>query len=376
MNTIEELMNRRWILKRDEPTLYYEIKDNMKDIKKKIQDKFGYNLIVNPFMAKLEKIPGKAEGWMGLQEFEDIKDYQMFCYLLMFLEDKEVEEQFVLSTLTEYIQIQFDENEIQWTSFRTRKQLVRVIQYALKVGMIMQTDGDEDVFLKDETTEVLYENTGISRYYIRNFPIDIMNFKEPQDFSKSEWFDMDEDRGIVRKQRSYRRLLLSCGVYQPYSEDKEEDFTYIRNYRKTIESDFQELFPCELQVHSSCAFLVLGEECRMGKVFPQNSALHDLLLSMHEELCMHVHKHKVTIDEKENIGMRKDEYLSLLNRLVKNRNNVLPKKYQKENRDSLDVANDVMELARTLGFIEQVEEQIIIFPIAGKIIGSFMEERR
>ena len=31
----------------------------------------------------------------------------MFCYLLMFLEDKEIEEQFILSTLTEYVALCF-----------------------------------------------------------------------------------------------------------------------------------------------------------------------------------------------------------------------------------------------------------------------------
>ena len=34
MRIIEELMNRRWILKSQDPQLYYEIKDNAKDLPK------------------------------------------------------------------------------------------------------------------------------------------------------------------------------------------------------------------------------------------------------------------------------------------------------------------------------------------------------
>ena len=34
MRIIEELMNRRWILKSQDPQLYYEIKDNAKELKK------------------------------------------------------------------------------------------------------------------------------------------------------------------------------------------------------------------------------------------------------------------------------------------------------------------------------------------------------
>ena len=93
MNCIEQLLQQRWILKKQNPQLYYEIKDNQKELRKKLQDRFGYVLIINPLLAKLEKIPGKAEAWMGIQEFETIQEYQMFCYLLMYLEDKEIEEQ-------------------------------------------------------------------------------------------------------------------------------------------------------------------------------------------------------------------------------------------------------------------------------------------
>ena len=48
MRIIEELMKRRWVLKSQDPQLYYEIKDNAKELKKKLQRKFGYALIINP----------------------------------------------------------------------------------------------------------------------------------------------------------------------------------------------------------------------------------------------------------------------------------------------------------------------------------------
>ena len=150
--------------------------------------------------------------------------------------------------------------------------------------MIISREGDEDYFLKDETSDILYENTGVSRYFIRNIPKDIMDFHEPEDFLQSEWFDMEEDRGIVRRQRIYRRLMLSCGVYHTAEEDKDDDFGYIRNYRRNIENDFQSLFPCQLHVHSSSAFLVLEEDCSMGKVFPKTHAYYDLLLIVHDDL--------------------------------------------------------------------------------------------
>lgn len=373
MNMIEELISRKWILKYEDPVLYYEVKDNMKELNIKMQDKFGFALIVNPYLVKLEKIPGKAEAWMGIQEFVDIKDYRMFCFLLMFLEDKEVEEKFVLSNLTEYIQVQFKDEEISWTNFRSRKQVIRVIQYALKQNLLVQMDGNDDTFLKDESGEVLYENTGYSRYFLRNFSRDIMEYTRPQDFWKSEWLDMEEDRGIVRKQRIYRRLLLSCGVYKANDGDKDDDFSYIRNYRKAIEQDFQRMFACQIQVHHSSAFMVLEEECKMGKVFPQNNVMHDLLLMVHHDIRKKVKNAGLKTDENETITMGLQTYINLITKILHKQNKQLPKKYQSENKKPQDLAYDVFALARSLGFVEQQADNVYIYPIAGKIIGEYME---
>ena len=168
MNAQEQLLVRRWILRSQDPQLYYEIKDHQKELRRRFQDKFGYALIINPLLAKLEKIPGQAQAWMGIQAFESIREYQMFCYLLMFLEDKEIEEQFILSTLTEYVALCFPKGEVSWNSYQCRRQLIHVLQYAVKSGLIKVTDGDGEGFLRNEQQEVLYENSGISRYFIIN----------------------------------------------------------------------------------------------------------------------------------------------------------------------------------------------------------------
>ena len=54
---------------------------------------------------------------MGIQELNDPIQYVFLCLILSFLEDKEVEEQFTLSNLTEYIQSQYQEQTIDWISY-------------------------------------------------------------------------------------------------------------------------------------------------------------------------------------------------------------------------------------------------------------------
>ena len=85
----------------------------------------------------------------------------------MFLEEKEAEEQFVLSELTEYIQGQYREEQIDWTVYQYRRHLIKVIKYCVNCGILNLNDGSEENFARDDTSEVLYENTGVSRYFMK-----------------------------------------------------------------------------------------------------------------------------------------------------------------------------------------------------------------
>ena len=259
MKVLEVLLNNRWILKSRDRELYYQVKEALAsgEEKKFLREKLGYQVLINPYMIKVEKLPAAAENWMGISEFCDPIEYVFFCLVLMFLEDKEAEDQFVLSELTEYVQSQYREEQIDWTIYRYRRHMIRVMKYCVACGILNVNDGIEEGFAKDDTSEVLYENTGVSRYFMKNFTQDIMGYTVPEDFEKEEWIDLDEDRGIIRRQRVYRRLLMTMGMYR--DEDTEEDFAYVRNYRNMIQGELSELFPCELQVHSSSAFLILEE---------------------------------------------------------------------------------------------------------------------
>lgn len=367
MTPFEELVSRRWILKEEDSELYYRVKDALKEIKKSVQEKFGYVIIQTPYLIKMEKIPGKIENWMGIEEFQSIREYQMFCFILMFLEDKEREEQFLLSTLTEYIQLQFSNGEIKWTDFTTRRQLIRVIKYCVKIHILKQNDGDEDRFAQSIDTEVLYENTGISRYVMRNFMREIKSYNEPKDFEQSEWVEMNEDRGIIRRQRVYRRLLLSPGVYR--GDKNDEDFAYIRNRRNQIQTDFQSFFPCDLHVHESSAYLILDEDCQVGKVFPFNNTYSDLVLLIFAEVRKRVKSYQYHLGEQEQLYLKKEQFVKLCKKSVENHIQYLPKKYQEMGAES--VAQEVINLLISYGFMDDLGEEVQLYPVFGKIVGGF-----
>ena len=87
---------------------------------------------------------------LGILEFTSKLEYIFFCLVLMFLEDKEAEEQFVLSELTEYIQGQYREEQVDWTVYRYRRHLIKVMKYCVACGILNVNDGSEEGFARDE----------------------------------------------------------------------------------------------------------------------------------------------------------------------------------------------------------------------------------
>lgn len=365
MKALQILLSERFIIKSKNLQTYLLVKDGLKMCKKFVEEKLGYTIIVTPTFIKLEKVPGMPEPWMGILAFSSIKEYEMLCYLLMFLEDKEVESQFVLSEITEYLQLQFDAGTLEWTNFATRKQLVRVVKYATDTGLITLNDGDEAEFSKDKDAEVLYENTGISKYFLRYFGTDIMDLLSPNDFMSTAWHDIDEDRGLMRRQRVYRRLLLSPGVYR--DDQLNEDFAYIRNRRHQIEKDFQEVFDCDLHVHSSSAYLSLDELKRVGKVFPGTGTIDEMIVCLFGYISFEIKSSEV--NHLEQVRFERDVFDEMLFNGIEAIKPYISKTYRVKETPTL-----VEEIKRAMiryGFIVLDKDTALVYPIVGKLKGYY-----
>lgn len=370
MRTLEILLERRWILKSRERELYYQVKDELGTVKKFLMEKLGYQIIVNPYLIKVEKMPAKPENWMGIQEFSQKIEYIFFCMILMFLEEKEAEEQFVLSELTEYIQGQYREEQIDWTIYSYRRHLIKVIKYCVNCGILNLNDGSEENFARDDTGEVLYENTGVSRYFMKNFTQDIMGYTCPEEFERQEWIDVNEDRGIVRRQRVYRKLVMTMGMYK--SPDTEEAFAYVRNYRNMIQGELSELFDCELHVHRTSAFLVLGEDCRMGRCFPEENTLSDIVLLVHGIIKEWIEDGRIKPGTEEKLEMPRESFREILECCKERYGNGFIKTYREMTTG--EFCENVRNYMGELGIIIVGKEDIKIRTVVGKIIGCYPKE--
>lgn len=370
MRTLEILLERRWILKSRDRELYYQIRDELGSVKKFLTEKLGYQVVVNPYLIKVEKMPAKPENWMGIQEFTDPIEYVFFCMVLMFLEEKEAEEQFVLSELTEFIEGQYREEQIDWTVYRYRRHLIKVMKYCAGCGILDINDGSEENFARNNSSEVLYENTGVSRYFMKNFTQDIMGYTSPADFEKEEWIDVNEDRGIIRRQRVYRRLLMSMGMEK--DRDTEEDFAYLRNFRNMIQGELSELFDCELHVHRNSAFLILGEGCRMGRCFPEENTLSDIVLLVHSVIQEKIQRNELVLGAEERLVVPGEYFTGLLEECRERYSRGFIKTYRE--MTTREFCQQVKAYMTELALIEEESGSVRIHTAVGKIAGQYPKD--
>lgn len=370
MEELELLLNRRWILKSEDKELYYKVRDSIGEIRKFATEKMGCQVLENSLLVKLEKIPAIPEPFMGIGEFTSKEEYAFLCVLLMFLEDKDAEEQFILSQLTEYIAANMPGKTVDWTLFTSRRKLVKVLRYAVSQRILKVTDGSDDLFMDGEAGEVLYENTGASRYFMRSFSRDIMDFGKPEDFQESEWFEMDEDRGIARRHRVYKRLLFSVGMYR--ETGAEEDFEYLKYYGRRLAEDLEQNFECRVHIHRGSAFLMMGEDCHMGTAFPGNNAVSDILLLCCARIRENVRQGIWKPGKEETIRVGNLEFEQMLKDVKKDFGSGFTKNYR-EMPDG-EFVKEVLAQMELWTFLKREAQEIVIYPSAGKMAGGYPED--
>ena len=372
MRELEILLAKRWVLKSEDKELYYKVRDAIGEIRRFATDKMGCQVIENSLLVKLEKIPAIPESFMGIEDFTSREEYAFLCILLMFLEDKDAEEQFILSQLTEYIAANMPGNPVDWTLYTNRRRLVKVLRYAAAQGIVRVTDGSDDVFMDEQAGEVLYENTGASRYFMRNFSRDIMDYRTPDDFEESDWFEMNEDRGIARRHRVYKRLLFSVGMYK--NAGAPEDFEYLKYYGRRLSEDLEQNFECQVHIHKGSAFLLLEDDCQIGAVFPGNNSISDIMLLCCGKIRGKVESGAWKTESDDTIVVEKIEFEQMLREVKTEEGSGFTKNYREMPEG--EFVREIMENLKRWTFIrcEEKEHQVIIYPSAGKMAGRYPDD--
>lgn len=371
MNEIRTLFERFWICKDTEKELYYKVKREMPEFQRFVREQLGWKLIYTDNLLKLEKRPAHAEAFMGITEFTEIRDYCILCVVLMYLEDKEEQEQFLLSELITYVETQLKVfMEVDWTSFAQRKSLVRVLQYMEKLQMLRVYEGKSEAFGAEVGQEVLYENTGYSKYFATSFPTDISEYQSWEDFEKADFEEVQEDRGSARINRVYRQFSVCPVMYWEKNDDA--DALYLKNQRQWISKYLRENLGGNLEIYKNMACLTLENDDCYGTVHPRDAMLPEAVLLVCQKIQDDLAIGKLEKTENERIFMSRKKFADLVHEC---RDKWLAG-WSKEFRemDEKKLLETIVKYMEDWLMIRCENEQIVIYPVTGRLSGVYPDD--
>lgn len=168
-----------------------------------------------------------------------------------------------------------------------------------------------------EETEVLYDVSVVSRYFMRPYPKDLSEFRTMRELLAASWVETEvgADPGVdlgvgagadscaeagtpggvetgdsartgdnresttSRRHRIYRQLFLCPVLYgNGSSGSPDPDIVYLRNYRNRIQEDIEAHTDFRLELYRNCAMLVLPERKMRYTTYPDVKGISDISL--------------------------------------------------------------------------------------------------
>ena len=280
MKEITQLLEEFWIVKDKNTTDYYRIKRSIDNqMKNFLTDFVGWKLFVTNKLIKLEKLPAEAHPFMGIQRFESVNEYMLLCALLIYLDEKRDGTHFLLSELIENIEkIIAGYADIDLTRFTDRRSLIKVLKFAVEMSMLKISDGSIEAAEQDQSKEVLYENTGLSKFFSVNHDSSISEYTDYHDFENRSSLYTDDETDMVRTNRVYRRLLLQPSMY--WDSDDDMDSIYLINQRQYIYKHLDKYVGGRLDIHTGAAFYMISEDNVFGKIHPSEKSISGFIALM------------------------------------------------------------------------------------------------
>ncbi len=370
---LEYLLNNYWCVKEANPKEYFNIKNNLDYYKEFIRDKLGSKLIVNDRFIKLEKIPAIPKNYMGISEFDDKLEYVILFIILLFLEDKPKLEQFILSNLIDFISNTATTLELDtipnWNILHHRKCLVTVINHLKDLNIIKVVE-ESNSFTEDTKAEALYETTGISNYYVREFKNNILEYNNLNDYINDEFNEQNENIGDVRRYRVYRHLLYSLASYTDDLTEYEID--YLRKFRSSINNELSKYIKGELELTKNMAIVLFEDETKEKFDFPNNKAISDILLLINNNILNKVTNNTLILDNNEVIIISKEQLYRIIKETKTEYEIYFSKNYREMPIDNF--IKEVIAYLKEYDFIREDELGYKIYPIVSKLIGYIPKE--
>ncbi len=372
---LEYLLDNFWCIKEENPSLYFDIKNNLDYYKNFIQTKLGSRLIVNDRFIKLEKIPPVPKSYMGINDFTDPLEYVILFIILLYLEDKPKYEQFILSSLIDYVKniaatLELD-NLPDWNLLHHRKCLVNVINHLKNLGIIKVVE-EKLSFTENANAEALYETTGLSNYYVREFKGNILEYTSLNDFVNDEFLSQNENIMDTKKYKIYRHLLYSLVTYS--EELNEQELEYLRKYRAQISNELSKYTEGELELTKNMALLLYPDEGKAKFDFPNNKVISDIVLMVNNSILDYINNGKMTLNSNETFFITKEELFQIIDDVRNGNLEYFSKNYKEMPKESF--FSEIINYMKEYDFIKSEDLGYKVYPMVSKFIGYIPKDNK
>lgn len=365
---IEQLLSDFWVIRFENESLYFAIKEREKKLKNYFYEYFRFKLIVHPNFIRLEKIPAKPRPWMGIVDFKDGEDYSFLCYMLAFLDKKGTEYQFVLEELCEYITL--NDNEIEWAEgkgYTNRLRLIRVLKYAMSIGIINIIDRDLENFRGDASYGVLFQTTVLLRYFMLPNNYDFNKINGLEDLEEQRFKEEENLLQIKIRNNLLRRLILEPVVH---SDDlSEEEKEYLRTYSRYLHNHFSLFEDYRLEIYKNSLF-VTQEQAKANKVFPNRTNVSILTIQLATIIREEIENGLLNPNKNGGITLTKEDFEMYVEEMKHRFQDGWSSKKRKEPVE--DIVNELVEFLVEWDFAKINEEgHVVLTEVVGRVTGEY-----
>lgn len=156
-----------------------------------------------------------------------------------------------------------------------------------------------------------------------------------------------------------------------YGDGSPEDFEYLKYYRNRLIDELEKVFDCQVHIYRGSAYLMSGEDCRIGRVFPENKVISDICLLVSGEIRERITKGEWKPSADEMCRVERIVFEHMLSDVRRKYGSGFTKNYREMTEQEF-MRNVLEELGRWM-FIreEEASQQIVICPMTGKMCGKY-----
>lgn len=311
---------------------YFHILRNEKLLKEFFREKFSYELIFEREIIKLERITDSLNTSYGIEAFNKQEQYIIFLLILDFLEELDSGRTVLISDILTYITDNYPE-AIDWKNYYLNLSLIRVLRYCTEVKILNLLDGSEQEYLNNlsEEAEILYENTGISKYFMIYLPLITENLNHWQDY-----FQLNKTDEFMQKLCFARRELINNTIIN----FDNPVYEIIQSNKEILENEFNIYFSSKLVVTDRFIYLLSDKSERsFSQSFPDTRNITTVAFVFCNEL-----KHRLKTE------YISDELIEILGDLVENNKSIISNENKRKNIE--DLLQDILTLLNEINIVD------------------------